>query len=278
MSCYEDYVPVGSPVSLGDTKSSHEEFVDSFIAKTLSSAAPASPPSRRAPVGLTKTLSSAAPASPPSRRAPPAPVVWTKQRKEAPAGRPEKRSRAPAASPPVVTFNAFKPPDLACLSQYDHGKGRPVVVDRVKFASENHATKYFMFKFAAESARRQGNFPREYTLLTYAELFAGLDTRLTDQRSMKEASDALHLTGDEISEYRLRAVELQTKICMYKLLHYPDVEHALRSTGAAVLVNRVSGNSGNRTWGASVDRHGAVHGRNELGRIWMRLRNVMDWE
>lgn len=125
---------------------------------------------------------------------------------------------------------------------------------------------------------------RKEELRVYAQKFqepSNLDSPILAKRA--GGKKGLALTAQELKIWDSLNVELQRKICLYKLENYPDIKEELRSTQDKVLIHpalRVSKDKvKHRKWeGRLVEEDGnkKIIGANVLGNIWMELRSQLN--
>jgi predicted NAD-dependent protein-ADP-ribosyltransferase YbiA (DUF1768 family) len=87
----------------------------------------------------------------------------------------------------------------------------------------------------------------------------------------------LKLTPEELAHWDIISIDVQFKICQYKLDHYDEIKNILRQSGQRPLVHIVLRMSkekvSQRKWEGGVDKEtGVVYGQNLLGEMWTELR------
>ena len=140
-----------------------------------------------------------------------------------------------------------------------------------------HGEKYILV------SQHISNLERKEKLLTYGKKFQELsdyDSPILTKRA--GGKKGLALTTQELKIWDSLNVEVQRKICLYKLENYPDIKGELRSTQDKVLIHpalRVSKDKvKHRKWeGRLVEEDGnkKIIGGNVLGSIWMELRSQL---
>lgn len=227
---------------------------------------------------ILETTRAGAPAPPKRASSTGAPPPEKRRRCHSPVLHPPASRMSPSAAagesaePKVITFEPWSKGDIQYLSNAPGGKGQAVTIDGVRFLSEEHAIQYHKFKAAAAVSRSAS---RQTDLCFYAEMFKGVSSKLRTVEQAKTVGMAMRLARAELQAYYARSVSLQTKICMFKFTQDVVIRNALRKSGDAQLVNLYHGEKTNAIWGACIDDRGRITGKNELGRIWMRIRDAM---
>jgi hypothetical protein len=189
---------------------------------------------------------------------------------------PPRTSKKAAPGPRVVLFGRHTRGDLRVLANNSAEgggvEGMSVMLDNVWYLTEAHALEAHKFMSAASAssgARRQA-------LLEYSGIFKGLRPVCGDSMCLAKARGrdfALH--GAELYAALGSAVPVQTRICMFKISQSRIVRETLASTGSDTLVLEDSHKGRWSFWGGCVAEGVGVLGANNLGNIWMKLRDAL---
>ena len=147
--------------------------------------------------------------------------------------------------------------------------GMSVMLDHVWYLTESHAIEAKKFEAAAAVADGE----RREALLRHSGKFQGLNPFFSGSiNQIKEAGRRINLNIDEMKEVRRHEVDVQTRICMFKMTQSRLVRRVLATSIDQTLVFE---NSANSFWGAFVTSSNEICGKNKLGKIWMDLRQLL---
>lgn len=108
-----------------------------------------------------------------------------------------------------------------------------------------------------------------YQAAKFMDNYPGIAQEILDARSADEAKRVAHRNCDKIPEdWDSRKIKIMEEICSNKLMQHPYIMEKLLQSGESVIVE-VSPKDDFWGWGPGKD------GRNELGKIWMRLRDKL---
>ena len=138
-----------------------------------------------------------------------------------------------------------------------------------------HGEKYILV------SQHISNLERKEKLLTYGKKFqepSDFDSPILVKRA--GGKNGFTLNSEELEIWDTLNVDVQKKICLYKIENYPEIKEELLKTQDKVLIHpalRVSITKvKNRKWeGRLVEEDGnkKIIGGNMLGNIWMELRS-----
>lgn len=173
----------------------------------------------------------------------------------------------------VINFFSKKE-DFKSLSNFWIGD---VIVDDIVYESGEHC-------FHGEKYRRIGEIcvdeNRKKKLLDYSKKFMkpSLYKNCNDVKK-SGGKKGLLLNDDELSDWSVIGVEVQTKICKWKFDTYEEVRNDLKKSEGKILIHPALRCSEekvkNRLWegkGVVCDGKIKIIGRNMLGNLWMELR------
>jgi len=195
---------------------------------------------------------------------------------------PREASKKPRFAPPpfkppvyledITFFNKATTRDgvdlLANNAPFRGHDGMKIVLDGVEYRTEEHAVQ--AAKFLAAS-RVSASKERRFFLSDFSDMFRG--DRFATFSDALVASKRVRLDSVECAEWKDRRVEIQKRICMYKLSQYVDVRNALRYTKGTALVFSSPYMKEDTFWGMKKTGTERLAGKNMLGRIWMQLRD-----
>lgn len=140
-----------------------------------------------------------------------------------------------------------------------------------------HGEKYILV------SQHISNLERKEKLLTYGKKFqkpADFDSPILAKRA--GGKKGFTLTSEELEIWDSLNVEVQKKICLYKLENYPKIKEELLKTQDKVLIHPALRTSiakvKDRKWEGRLiieDGNKKIIGGNVLGSIWMELRSQL---
>ena len=207
------------------------------------------------------------------RRPTPPPRERAKKPRFLPSLPPPPPFPAPVYIEDITFFNKATTRDgvnlLANNAPFRGRDGMEIVLDGVEYRTEEHATQAAKFRVASRVSDTKG---RSFFLSDLSDMFRG--TRFITYREAVEAGKRrTRLDSAEYAEWNDRRVEIQKRICMYKLSQYVEVRNALRYTKGTTLVFSSPYMGESAFWGMQKTETGKLVGKNMLGRIWMQLRD-----
>ena len=149
-------------------------------------------------------------------------------------------------------------------------EGMSVLLDCVWYLTEAHAVEAHKFDAAASVSAGL----RREALLEYSSMFKGLNPKVGDNICVVKARGREFLiSGLELDVALRSSVSVQARICMFKLSHSRLVRETLASTGTDTLL--MEDTNWKSYWGGYVAQDGRIRGANNLGKIWMKLRETI---
>lgn len=150
-----------------------------------------------------------------------------------------------------------------------------VIEDRVYKSGEHcfHGEKYFQLSLNTDDVYRK------CALEEYSKTFMGECTPVEAKK--RGGKKGLVLSEEELKLWNVLSIEVQKKICLYKINNYEEVREDLRKSADKILVHPAMRCSmekiHSRIWEgkAILDEDGNIKilGANKLGNIWMSVRN-----
>ena len=139
-----------------------------------------------------------------------------------------------------------------------------------------HGEKYTRLGALCEQPTRQR------ALLDYGSAFRGPSPYKTGAIAKRMGGKrGLLLSGVELRRWESLSMDVQSEICQWKLQHHAMVRADLLSSKGKILIHPAlrcsEAKLASRIWegkGVVQDGRIVVLGRNELGRMWMQLRDV----
>ena len=166
-----------------------------------------------------------------------------------------------------------------CLSNFSHHS----ITIQDNFSTRKYSTgehcfhgeKYFLISQHISTGERKEK------LLSYSRKFlenSNLDSPILAKRA--GGKKGLALTTEELDIWDTLNVEVQRKICLWKIQNYPEIKEELLKTQAKILIHpalRVREEKvKERKWeGRMIETEGEkkIIGQNMLGKIWMEVRD-----
>ena len=221
------------------------------------------------PRELTRT--SAKPTGAKKRKPPPPPREGIKKPRLFPPP-PSPVRKAPTYLEDITFFNKTTTKDgvnlLAINAPFRGRDGMEIVLDGVEYRTEEHAIQASKFLVAS---RVSASERRSLFLSDVAAMFRG--DRFITYKEAAEAGKRIRLYPAEFEAWCEKDVEIQRRICMYKLTQYAEVRNALRCTTGTTIVFSTPYMSEEAFWGMQKTETGRLVGKNMLGIIWMGLRD-----
>ena len=143
-----------------------------------------------------------------------------------------------------------------------------VMLRGLTFACPEACFHFAKFQFAA-SVHPEGS-PRRAQLLKYAGEFLSQEMYGPDAKRAG-GKKRMPLTPEELRPWDQNCLMLQEEICRYRVANEPDLVRLLISTYPQSLLHYSRGATEDNFWGGKI-KDGRVIGKNNLGKLWMGLR------
>jgi predicted NAD-dependent protein-ADP-ribosyltransferase YbiA (DUF1768 family) len=171
-----------------------------------------------------------------------------------------------------ITFQSKKKEFRSLSNFYEF----PVTVHTFNYASGEHAFHGEKFRRLGELAKGE----RKQQLLHAAKEFLVSGSIDTPLNAKKQGRHLVALTEPELVLWDRISMEVQHEICTWKLEHSEQVRTDLIASQGKTLIHsagrtKLEDMAHNKWAGKALEEPGQVVGHNELGKIWMKVRETI---
>jgi len=165
----------------------------------------------------------------------------------------------------ILTFySKSKNKNVRQLSNFHIEK---IILEDKEFNSGEHCFHYFKYFVIAKSCN---DIERYNELITHSIKIQNTDTPV-DAKKLGSKS-CFKLTNEELNVWGLYSIQYQNKICLEKLKQNENVKNILLETHNKYLLHQENRANMNSLWGGRIKDNELI-GKNQLGKIWMSLRD-----
>jgi len=142
-----------------------------------------------------------------------------------------------------------------------------IILEDKEFNSGEHCFHYFKYSLIANYCN---DIKRYDELIKHSIKIQNADTSIDAKKLASKSS--FKLTNEELNIWGLYSIQYQTKICLEKLKQNENVKNILLETHNKYLLHQDNRANINTLWGGRIKDNELI-GKNELGKIWMSIRN-----
>ena len=145
-----------------------------------------------------------------------------------------------------------------------------VILRGITYKTGEHAFHGLKYTYLSTQAKSK----RKIDLLEYSKKFEGMNPEFTSSSDAKKAGSkkGFELNEDEIKKWNKKSMDFQYRICKYKLENNTNIYSLLEKNINTTLIHQDNRATDETIWGARI-KDGKQIGRNELGKIWMKIRD-----
>lgn len=171
----------------------------------------------------------------------------------------------------IKFYSKSKDNELRKLSNFNMEK---IIVEDIEFKSGEHCFQYFKYLSSSINCKND-DIERSNKLLEHSNKI--LESENANEAKKLGSKSSMKLNNKEIYLWNKLCYDYQHKICLAKLEQNKNLKNILLNTNNKYLLHQDNRAKEKTIWGGRI-KYDILIGKNELGKIWMSLRNKFNFE